>query len=162
MCGKRSNSDASARVLGKGRREKKRTKVTYIRCSAKKKQSLTLFYFYFYFYFSSILFNAFFWAFHNKGSSKTRKNFFSKKIHLGSSQKNVAFLPRLFGSIFVYRVFGRFVTRGVQKCDKQNRAKISSAPKKSTHSLTSLFFLFFSRRPRGRQTKNRRTPPYSC
>jgi hypothetical protein len=77
-----------------GAPRKKRTKVTYICFSAKKKeQLLTLFYFYF--YFSSIFFNAFFWAFRNKGISETRK---------------------------------------------KNRAKISSAPKKSSYLHTSLFF----------------------
>jgi hypothetical protein len=54
------------------------------------------------------------------------------------------FFPSLgcFVRFFFNRVFGRFVTRGVQKRHKKNRAKISSASKKSTHLLTSLFFFF--------------------
>jgi hypothetical protein len=48
---------------------------------------------------------------------------------------------------FVYRVLGRFVTRGVQKRDKKNRAKISSAPKKSSYLLTSLFVFLFRGAP---------------
>ena len=41
---------------------------------------------------------------------------------------------------FVYHVFGRFVTRGVQKRDKRIRKSFSSAAKKSTYLLASLFF----------------------
>jgi hypothetical protein len=61
---------------------------------------------------------------------------FDEKIHLGSSQKMwrffVRFFPPSLGCLvrFFNRVFGLFVTRGVQKRDKKNRAKISSAPKK--------------------------------
>jgi hypothetical protein len=77
-----------------------------------------------------------------------------EKINLGSSHKMWVFFrpffpppPSVVWFDFFYRVFGRFVTRGVQKRDKKNRAKISSASKKSTHSLMSLLLLFFSRRP---------------
>jgi hypothetical protein len=49
------------------------------------------------------------------------------------------FLPRLFGSIFFNRFFGRFVTREFKSAVKTNRAKIPSAPKKSSYLLTSLF-----------------------
>jgi hypothetical protein len=57
------------------------------------------------------------------------------------------FLPRLFCSIFFYRVFGRFVTRGVQKRHKKkSRENLLSFQKK--HSLTYVaFFFFFLRRP---------------
>jgi hypothetical protein len=57
------------------------------------------------------------------------------------------FFEKKFVFVFLnsYHVFGRFVTRGVQKRDKNNRAKISSASKKSTYLLTSL--LFFSTAP---------------
>jgi hypothetical protein len=80
---------------------------------------------------------------------KSRKKI--EKIHLGSSQKMWLLfrpfsfpLPRLFGSILVIACFGRFVTRVVQQCDKKNRAKISSVPKKSSYLLTSLCFSSFS------------------
>jgi hypothetical protein len=75
------------------------------------------------------------------GVQKHEKNGSSQKMRLFSS---IFFLPRLFlfCSIFFNRVFGRFVTRGVQKRHKKNRAKISSASKKSTYLLTSLFFVF--------------------
>jgi hypothetical protein len=44
---------------------------------------------------------------------------------------------------FVYRVFGRFVTRGVQKRDKQkSRENILSSQKKQL--LTSVTFFFFA------------------
>jgi hypothetical protein len=96
--------------------------------------------------------NALFGRFVTRGVQKHEKTTFFGKIHLGSSQKMwrffrpflfvLFFLPRLFDSIFFNRVFGRFVTRGVQKRDKKNRAKISSAPKKSSSLLASLFFFF--------------------
>jgi hypothetical protein len=53
-------------------------------------------------------------------------------------------LPPAFGCfvvlfVFFYRVFGRFVTRGVQKRDQKKRAKISSAAKKVSTYVTFLF-----------------------
>jgi hypothetical protein len=99
-------------------------------------------------------FKGVFWAFRNKGSSKTRKYFFFEKVHLGSSQKMRYFFPPFFFfslgcfvRFFFYRVFGRFVTRGVQKRhNKKSRENLLSFQKK--HSLTYVaFFFFFSRRP---------------
>jgi hypothetical protein len=89
---------------------------------------------YFIFILLSIFFNALFWRFVTRGVQKHGKKK-HEKIHLGSSP-NVFFFssvprpppPRLFGSIFFNRVFGRFVTRGFQKRAKKNRAKTTSAP----------------------------------
>jgi hypothetical protein len=116
-------------VRPKGRREKtkdkgQRTEVTYIRCSAKQKAA-TYFILFLFLFFLSIFCDALFGRFVKRGVKKTRETNF-EKIHLGSSQKMwlffvrfffFFFLPRLFGSIFFNRVFGRFVTRGVQKRD---------------------------------------------
>jgi hypothetical protein len=51
--------------------------------------------------------------------------------------------PRLFGSIFFNRVFGRFVTRGVQKRDKKKSREILLSFQKK-HSLTYVTFFFFA------------------
>jgi hypothetical protein len=49
----------------------------------------------------------------------------------------------LFGSIFFYRVFGRFVARGVQKRDKQkSRENLLSSQKNKL--LTYVTFFFFA------------------
>jgi lauroyl/myristoyl acyltransferase len=53
------------------------------------------------------------------------------------------FLPVVLIDFF-YRVFGRFVTRGVKKRDKKNRRNFPAAAKKSTYLLTSLFGGFFT------------------
>jgi hypothetical protein len=88
------------------------------------------------------LFSAFFWAFRNKGSSKTRNKiiFIIKKIHLGSSQKMwlffvpQLFLPQLFLVWFDFvlsriAVLGTFRNKGEFKnAIKENRAKIPAAP----------------------------------
>jgi hypothetical protein len=75
----------------------------------------------------------------NKRSSKTEtttKTFF-KKVHLGSGliTKNLVFyFPSVvlrFARFFLNRVFGRFVTRGVQKRDKNKTTKtFRSRPQK--------------------------------
>jgi hypothetical protein len=93
-------------------------------------------------YFMFYLFVSRFWAFRNKGSSKTRKELVQKfkKVHLPSGliTNNVAFFtpffftPSVVSLDFFYLVFGSFVTRGVQK--------LPAAAKKSTHSLALLFF----------------------
>jgi hypothetical protein len=111
-----------------------------------KKSSHSLFFFFIVFDF---LFKAFFGRFVTRGVQKHEKN--NPKNPSGLITKNAAFfLPFFFSpslgrfrSIFFYRVFGRFAARGVQKRDKTNRAKITSAFKKGTHLLTSLFFCFF-------------------
>jgi hypothetical protein len=95
------------------------TKVTYICRSPGKKHSLTHFIL---ILFLSIFCKLHFWAFRNKGSSKTRQ-----KKHLGASQK-------MWG--FFIAFFGRFVTRPFQK----NRKIISAAAKKSTHTHYSLAY----------------------
>jgi hypothetical protein len=79
-------------------------------------------------------FNASFWTFRNIEFQNTKKK--SKK-NLGLSQK----------MWLVYRVFGRFVTRGVKKTRYKKIARKS--PQLPTKTLTHLrhFFFFFSRRP---------------
>jgi hypothetical protein len=73
------------------------TKVTCICRSAKKKvvtcSILFLFLFFIFYRFCC----GVFWAFRNKGSSKTRKK--NQKVHLGSSQKMQLFFP--FFSFFL-------------------------------------------------------------
>jgi hypothetical protein len=86
-------------------------------------------------------------AFRKQGSSKTRKQTFSKKIIWAHHKKCGVFFVRFFSFFspsvvwfdFFNRVFGRFVTRGVQKREKKSR-ETSSAPQKSSYLLTSLFF----------------------
>ena len=94
----------------------------------------------------------------NKGSSKTRKKLFFEKVHLGSSQKMRLFFPPFFFLLprlfclkvlfdFFYRVFGRFVTRGVQKRHKKkSRENLLSFQKKYLLTYVALFY-FISRRP---------------
>jgi hypothetical protein len=144
----------------RGAAEKKRTKdgsdvhctlATLLTAAALKKTTATatysvLFCFYFYFFWS-ICFNALFGRFVTRGVQKHEKALFFRKSPSGLITKNVAFFssvspPPSLGCLvrFFYRVFGRFATRGVQKRDKKNRAKIFSAPKKSSYLLTSLFF----------------------
>ena len=124
--------------VSRGAVKNKMTKVTYICRSAKKKVATYFILFLFLFLFLSIFLKGVFGAFRNKGSSKTRKKLFSKKS-ISAHHKKCGFFPLRFffpPSVvlfdFFYRVFGRFVTRGVQKRHKKNRAKISSASKKST------------------------------
>jgi hypothetical protein len=116
------------------------TKATYI-CRSAKTKAVTYFILFFFLFVIDFL-RAFFGRFVTRGVQKHEKKHFFEKVHLGSSQKMrlffppfFFFLPRLFCSIFFNRVFGRFVTRGVQKRHKKNRAKISSASKKSTKYL---------------------------
>jgi hypothetical protein len=103
------------------------TKVTCICCSAKKQIVTYSVLFLFLFLLFHGFFERVFWAFRNNGSSKTRKTKI-EKVHLGSSQKMwvVVFFVRFFLFFFslgclvrfvLYRVFGRFVTRGGQKRD---------------------------------------------
>jgi hypothetical protein len=101
------HSAAQAQGTGpRGAAEKKITKVTYICRSAKKKVVTYLFYFLFLFFYR-FFFKAFFGRFVTRGVQKHEKNFFSEKVHLGSSQKRRLFFPpffffypRLFCSIF--------------------------------------------------------------
>jgi hypothetical protein len=74
-----------------------------------------------------------FWAIRKKGSSKTRKNFFFKKIHLGSSQKMWLFPPPFF-PLPRLRFFGD---------KKKSRIFFSAAAKKSTYLSVILASLFF-------------------
>jgi hypothetical protein len=67
----------------------------------------------------------------------------------------VDFSPLFFPSLdcfarFFYRVFGRFVTRGVQKRDKQKPRKVFRSRQKSSYLLTSRFPFFTA--PLGRQS----------
>jgi hypothetical protein len=106
-------------------------------------------------------------AFHNKGVQK-HDIFFQKKSIWAHHKKFGLFSLRFFFSPsvvlldFFYRVFGRSVTRGVQKRDKKNREFFSAAAKKSTHSLT--YVTFFSRppwrgQPRGSHKRAFAEPP---
>jgi hypothetical protein len=78
-------------------------------------------------------------------------NFFFQKNPSGLITKNAAFFssvfffnPRLFCSIFFYRVFGRFATRGVQKRDTKKIAEISPQPPKKVPTYLRHFSpLFF-------------------
>jgi hypothetical protein len=127
----------------KGRREKRNDESdVHCTCAAapKTKQSLALFFY--------PLFYRVFWAFRNKGGSKTRKNF-PPKIPSGLITKNAALPPPSVVLLdFFYRVFGRFVTRDkgssntrLKKSRKVSRSR--SRQKKHSrhfHSLTSFLF----------------------
>jgi hypothetical protein len=80
---------------------------------------------FFIFFIFDRFFGGVFWAFRNKGNSKTRKKK-SEKIYLGSSQKMRVFFPSgfffflsfgCFVRFLFIAFFGRFVTRGAQKRD---------------------------------------------
>jgi hypothetical protein len=136
-------------------------KVTYICRSPPKKNSHL-----FYFIFIVDIFVAFFGAFRDKGSSKTRKTTPFKKFHLGSSQN----LQKMWGGFlpffwlllsvvlldFLYRVLGRFVTREVQKRNKKIAVNFPQPPpntKALTHLHLRLTSLFFGRPPPCRKAK---------
>jgi hypothetical protein len=131
----------------RGAVKKKMTKATYMCRSAKKK--VVTYFILFLFLFLFLFFIDFFGRFVTRGVQKDEKNFFFEKVHLGSSQKMRLFFLRffffslgLFCSIFFYRVFGRLVTRGVQKRHKTNlRENLLSFQKK--HPLTYVVFFFF-------------------
>jgi hypothetical protein len=120
------------------------TNATYICRSAKTKVVTYLF------LFIDFFFKGVFRVFRNKRSSKTRNKKVSKKS-IWAHHKKCGFISLRFFSpslgcfvrFFFNRVFKRFVTRGVQKRDKENRAKISSASKKSTYLLTYVAFFCF-------------------
>jgi hypothetical protein len=80
--------------VSRGAVKKKMTKATYICRSAKKKVLTYLFLFLFLFLFFIEFFKGVFWAFRNKGSSKTRKKLYFEKVHLGSS--HAAFFSSVF------------------------------------------------------------------
>jgi hypothetical protein len=103
--------------------------------------------FYFCFCFLIDFSNRVFLAFRNKGSSKTRyfppqnnpSGLINKKR--GFSPLRFFFPPSVVLLDFYHRVFGRFVTKGVQKRDKKSRGRCSAAAKtKLTYSR--LFLLF--------------------
>jgi hypothetical protein len=106
-----------------------------------KKKAVTnsvLFLFLFLFLFPIGFFNAFFGRFVTRGVQKHEKDSFSKKCPSGLITENVAFFSSVFfppPSVvwfdFFHRVFGRFVTRGVQKRDKKkSRENLLSSQKK--------------------------------
>jgi hypothetical protein len=89
------------------------------------------------------IFYRVFLAFRNKGSLKTRQNFF-QKVNLGSSQKVCVFFSSVFFSLgcfprFFYRVFGRFITGGVQ-----NVIKITEIFPKPPKKVLTYLRRFFS------------------
>jgi hypothetical protein len=100
----------------KGRREKQNDESdVHLFAAALKKSSYLL----------HFIFNFIFIFYRNKGSSKTRTHFFPRKNPSGLITKNAAFFSSVFFFLtlgcfvrfFFHRVFGRFVTRGVQKRD---------------------------------------------
>jgi hypothetical protein len=120
------------------------TKVTYICRSAKQKVVTYFILFLFLFLFFIDFFKGFFGRFVTRGVQK-HENLFSRKSPSGrSSQKIRPFPPPFFFLSpwvvlfdFFCHVFGRFVTRGVQKRDKKkSRENPLSFQKK--HLLTSL------------------------
>jgi hypothetical protein len=125
-------------LVARGAVEKKMTKVTYICRSAKKKgRYLLYFVFIFIFIFYRFFLKAFFGRFVTRGVQKHGKK--NPKKSIWAHHKKCGFFssvffffnPRLFCSIFFYRVFGRSVTRGVQKRDKKkSRENLLSFQKK--------------------------------
>jgi hypothetical protein len=115
----------------------------------RQNKSRHLLYFVFIFIFYRFFLRRFFGRFVTRGVQKQGKNLFSKK-NIWAHHKKCGFFFLLFFCFsfgcfvrfFFNRVFGRFVTRGVQKREKTNRAKISSASKKSTYLRH--FFSFFT------------------
>jgi hypothetical protein len=99
-------STAHGEIFQGGGRKKKMTEVTYICCSAKKSSTIL--------FVLSFFLTRFFGRFVTRG-----------KKNMGSPHKMVR--------LFFIRVFGRFVTK---TREANNRAKISSAPKKSSYLLT--------------------------
>jgi hypothetical protein len=102
-------------AAAKGRREKKKTKVTYI-CRSAKKKVVTLFLFLFLFlFFIDFFLKAFFGRFVTRGVQKHEKNFFPK-ISIWAHHKKCGFFPlrffffypRLFCSIFFLSRFWAF------------------------------------------------------
>jgi hypothetical protein len=130
---------------GKGRREKKVTKVTYI-CRSPERKAVTCFILFLFLFLSNFL-SRFFGRFVTRGVQKHDKNFFRKNPS-GLITKHAAFfysifVPWLFCSIFFIAFLGRFVTRGVQKRDKKNHVNFPAAAKKK-YLLTYVTFFFFS------------------
>jgi hypothetical protein len=103
----------------------------------KQPQPLALFYFYLFFIY---FFYRIFGCFVTRGVQKHEKQILGWKKTSGLITHHkkcgffflrfFSFLPRLFCSIFFYRVFGRFVTRGVKKMRLKNRGNFSAAAKK--------------------------------
>jgi hypothetical protein len=59
-----------------------------------------------------------------------------------------SFPPSVVLLDFFYRVFGRFVTRGIKKnAIKKSRGKFSAAAKKVLTYLLALLFFFYALRP---------------
>jgi hypothetical protein len=120
--------------------------------SASRATYFVLFLFLFLFFID--FFKDVFWAFRNKGSSKTRKKHF-RKIPSGLITKNTVFFSPFFFSPsvvlfdFFYHVFGRFVTRGVQKRKGRQKTKnekttyICASSQKKVRTYLLYFFIFF-------------------
>jgi hypothetical protein len=115
------------------------TKVTYI-CRSPQNKVVT----YFILFFIDFILSRF-WTFRTTGSSKHDKTFF-EKVHLASRliTKNASFFPSAaappppspcFLDLF-YRVFGRFVTRGVQKCDLKQNSQFVFRSRQKKYLLT--------------------------
>jgi hypothetical protein len=132
--------------------KKKMTKATYI-CRSAKKKVVTYFILFLFLFLFLIDFKGVFWAFRNKGSSKTRKTFLKKSISAHPKKCGFFFLRFFFFSLgcfvrfFFNRVFGRFVTRGVQKRHKKKSAEnllSFQIPKKALTHLRRFFCFVFT------------------
>jgi hypothetical protein len=116
--GARSAEAGSARTKG-GRKAQKQNGESDVHLPQRKKKVSTAT-----FFSPPIFFKALFGRFVARGVQKHERKK-KRKSPSGLITKNAGFfssvfcffLPRLFCSIFFYRVFGRFVARGVQKRD---------------------------------------------
>jgi hypothetical protein len=144
----------------KGGREKKNDEsdvhlgIWHLPQRQKKSSYLLYFIFIFIFIFYRFFFKGVFWAFRNKGSSKTRKKKHEKSISAHHKKCCFFFLRFFFPSLgffvrfFFYRVFGRSMTRGVQKRHKKkSRENLLSFQKKYLLLLLTSLFFFFPRVP---------------
>jgi cytochrome b subunit of formate dehydrogenase len=118
-------------------------KTKAVKAKATATYSVLFLFLFLFFHRTFVTCNALFWSFGNKGEFKnTEKKSKKSSWDLGSSQKMwLLFRPFLFcffllrASVvwfdFFNRVFGRFVTRGVQKRDKKkSRENLLSSQKK--------------------------------
>jgi hypothetical protein len=108
------------RERNKGGREKQMTKATYI-CRSAKKKVVTYFLLLLY-CFLSIFFKGVFWAFRNKGSSKTRKKKKIEKVH--AHHKKCGFFFFSLGCFVRFFLTGDWLIPGFSRptAEKERRA----------------------------------------